>query len=278
MRFEISNPFLYLTSALVAGILADRWIEPDRRIAPSLAILSIALFVGFLTKGNRAAAIWAVLIAVIQAGAMVSAVERASIDDSRLKRLYETGRVTRETPVELTGVLVAPPEPAPSACYLDLEAESIVARRFSFQASGRARLMLMLDDAEAVEEFNLLQLSYGSRVRVLVRLERARSYNNPGSPDFNDYLERSGYDLKGVVKSPLLVERAGSERVNPLLNLLYKARLDFLNSIDLHFEPRTAGTLKAMLVDNRHLPRPASQRAAQRRRNIPRAVRFRACT
>ena len=257
----ILHPFLYLTSALVAGILADRWAEPDRPVALGLAILSVALFIGFVMRGNRAAAIAAVLIAVGQAGVLVSSVERAGVDETRLKRLYETGRITRDTPLELTGVLVAPPEPAPSACYLDLEAEVIVARRIAFQASGRARLMLMLDNSEAAEEFNQLQLSYGSRVRVLVRLERARSYNNPGSPDFNDHLERSGYDLKGVIKSPLLVERAGSRAVPTLLDLLYKARLDFLNSIDRHFEPPTAGTLKAMLVDNRRFLDPqASER------------------
>ena len=134
--------------------------------------------------------------------------------------------------------------------------------------------MLMLDNAEAVEEFNRLQLSYGSRVRVLVRLERARSYNNPGSPDFNDYLERSGYDLKGVIKSPLLVERAGSRAVPTLLDLLYKARLDFLNSIDRHFEPRDGRHAQGHARRQQALPRPASERASQRRRDIPRAFDF----
>ncbi|HJQ71660.1 MAG TPA: ComEC/Rec2 family competence protein [Blastocatellia bacterium] len=263
MRFDISNPFLYLTSALVTGIVADRWFEPDRRIAPALAIIFIAVFVGSLMKRNRAAAICAALITIAQAGAAASAIERAGVDNTRLKRLYETGRITRDLPVELTGVLVRPPEPAPAACYLDLEAESIIARQLALKASGRARLMLVLDSAEAVEEYNRLQLDYGSRVRILVRLERARSYNNPGSPDFNDYLERSGYDLKGVIKSPLLVERAGSARVNPLLGLLYKARLSLLNRIDRHFGPPAAGTLKAMLVDNRRF---LDQRASERLR------------
>lgn len=246
------HPFLYLTGALTAGIVADRWIEPGRFVATALALFSIILFVRFLITGNSVRATTAILVAFIQAGALLSSAERADINDSRLKRLYETGRITRDRPVELTGVLVAPPEPAPSACYLDLEAETIHARNFAIKASGRARLMLRLDDTESKQEFNVLQLDYGSRLRVLVRLERARSYNNPGSPDFNDYLERSGYDLKGIIKSPLLIEHISAERVNPLLDLLYKARLSFLSSIDRHFEPRTAGTLKAMLVDNRH--------------------------
>jgi competence protein ComEC len=248
----ILHPFLYLTAALIAGVLVDRWLEPDSRLTVALIVLSIILSIRFLLTGNSTAATAALLVAFIQAGTLVASVERASTSDARLKQLYEAGRITPDTAIELTGRLVAPPEPAPKATYLDLEAESILSRSEAFHATGRARLMLMLDRAEAVEEFNRLQLDYGSRVRVLVRLERARSYKNPASPDFNDYLERSGYDLKGVIKSSLLIERIGAGRVNPLLGLLYKARLGFMKAIDKHFEPRAAGTLKAMLVDNRH--------------------------
>ena len=254
-------PFLYLTAALTAGILADRWIGPDSRLTIALAAFSTVISIRFLLTGNSSAATAAILVAFIQAGALLSTVERTGTADTRLKRLYETRRITPDAAIELTGRLTAPPEPAPEATYLDVEAESILSRGEAFHATGRARLMLMLDQAEAADEFDLLQLDYGSRVRVLVRLERARSYKNPASPDFNDYLERSGYDLKGVIKSPLLIERLGAERANTLLGLLYKARLSFINAIDKHFEPRAAGTLKAMLVDNRNFldPRASAQ-------------------
>jgi competence protein ComEC len=217
-----------------------------------LALFSTVAAIRFLLTGNSAAATAAILVAFIQAGALASLAERTNADDSRLKRLYETRRITADAAVELTGRLTAPPEPAPAATYLDLEAESILSRGEAFRATGRARLMLMLDQPETVEEFDRLQLDYGSRVRVLVRLERARSYKNPASPDFNDYLERSGYDLKGIIKSPLLIERLGAGRANPLLGILFKARLGLINAIDKRFEPRAAGTLKAMLVDNRN--------------------------
>src|SRR6185503_7122736 len=98
------------------------------------------------------------------------------------------------------------------------------------------------------------------RVRVLVRLERARGYNNPGSPDFNDFLERRGYDLKGVIKSSLLIEPLGQARVNPLLARLYQLRLRMMSAIDRRVEARVAGTLKAMLVGNSYFLDPQASR------------------
>ncbi len=87
---------------------------------------------------------------------------------------------------------------------------------------------------------------------MLVRLERARQYSNPGSPDFNDFLERRGYDLKGVIKSPLLIERLGVASTNRALAVLYHLRVRIMNAIDSNFKPPVAGTLKAMLTGNRY--------------------------
>ena len=175
------------------------------------SVVAAALFV----KSRNAMTTAALLVAFAAAGAILSATEREDIDESRLKRLYEAGRIGYEDPVELTGVLVTPPDPAPGAFYLDLDAEAARSRGETFAASGRARLALPIDDELKAADFAGLQLGYGSRLRVLVRLERARSYGNPGSPDFNEFLERSGYDLKGTIKSPLLIETGGREGDNP---------------------------------------------------------------
>ncbi|MGA9771327.1 MAG: ComEC/Rec2 family competence protein [Blastocatellia bacterium] len=254
------QPFLYLTAALVAGILFDRWLEPAPLCAALIGLVSIAVATRFVVgtkSGNAksggtksAAATLALLAGFAAVGALLSQSERVSPTDSRLKRLFDERIITPDEAVELTGVLLAPPEPAPAARFLDVEAESVRAGGEDISASGCARLMISLPDGEAERQFNDLALDYGSRVRVLVRLERARSYGNPGSPDFNDFLERRGYDLKGVIKSSLLIEQAGQARVNPLLAWLYHLRLRMMGAIDAHVEARAAGTLKAMLVGN----------------------------
>lgn len=246
------QPFLYLCASLVAGILFDRWIEPRLGIVVGLAVISAAGSVLFLLGKRNSRACLALLIGFAAAGALLSFRERTNTTASRLERLYESRVIGPDDPVELTGILAAPPEPAPGAYYLDLSAEQLRVRDEVIAASGHARLMLSLTGEQARSEFGRLSLDYGSRIRVLVRLERARAYANPGSPDFNEFLERQGYDLKGVIKSPLLIERLGVASINPALAVLYRLRMRLIDAIESGFNARVAGTLKAMLAGNRY--------------------------
>ena len=246
------QPFLYLTAALLAGILFDRYIEPARLITAALVTLSVVASIRFLLARQSAASTVVLLLGFGFVGALLSSAERTTPNPSRLESLYEAKVVRPEVPVELTARLLAPPEPAPGAYYLDADAESIRDRNEVVPATGRARLMISVSDREAQSQFAGLALDYGSRIRVLVRLERARAYANPGSPDFNEFLDRRGYDLKGVIKSTLLVEHIGYGRRNSLLSILYRLRLRMMDAIDSRFDPRVAGTLKAMLAGNRY--------------------------
>jgi competence protein ComEC len=236
----------------VIGILIDRGAEPARWVAATLAIASVVLSIKFIAGKKDAAATFALLISFAAMGALLSANERNSIDGFRLKHLFDEGVITPDDPVEITGVLLLPPEPAPGAYYLDIESEELRLRNEVKAATGCVRLILPLADGETANEFQSLALDYGSRVRALVRLERARSYNNPGSPDFNEFLERRGYDLKGTIKSPLLIEPVGRAPVGKLQGALYHLRLALMSALDARFKQPVAGTLKAMLVDNRY--------------------------
>lgn len=246
------QPFLYLTAAFVISILVDRWLALSLGVTLPLIVIFITLAVWFVIRHRNVAATLALLASFAVAGALFSRTERTSVDHARLKRLFDAQVITSDDPVELTGTLVMPPEPAPQARYLDVAAESLRADNETLAVTGSVRLMIRLADDDVMGEFHDLALNYGSRVRVLVRLERARSYSNPGSPDFTDFLERRGYDLKGVIKSPLLIEPLGRAPVNRLLARLYHLRLRMMDAIDARFSARVAGTLKAMLTGNRY--------------------------
>lgn len=246
------QPFLYLTAALIAGILVDRYIEPARLITTAFAIVSVVASIRLLLGKQGAASTVALLLSFGFAGALLSSTERTTPTASRLESLYEARVITPDVPVELTATLLGPPEPAPGAYYLDAGAESIRERNEVVPATGRARLMISVSDREAQSQFVRLALDFGSRIRVLVRLERARAYANPGSPDFDEFLDRRGYDLKGVIKSALLIEHIGGGRRYSVLSVLYRLRLRMMDAIDSSFEPRVAGTLKAMLTGNRY--------------------------
>jgi len=246
------QPFLYLAAALIAGVLIDRFAQPARPLIVASSICALLVSINFIYRRRDAATSVSLLISFVFAGALLSSSERLSDKSTRLVTFYESKVITPSDPVELEGVLTAPPEPAPNAFYLDLDAERIRVSDDSISATGRARLMISEGDDETRNEFDELHLDYGSRIRVLARLERARSYANPGSPDFNEFLERHGYDLKGVIKSPLLIEHVDDEPTNLLLALLFHFRLRLIQALDSRFAPAVAGTLKAMLTGNRY--------------------------
>src|SRR5215210_4757715 len=152
------QPFVYLAFAFAVGILADRWREPLRWIAPAMAVSAIALAIGFFITKKDAASTVALLVSFAAAGAMLSSIDRASVARSRLKQLYDAGIITPDDPVELVGALVLPPEPAPGLYYLDLDAESVRVRDEVTLATGRARLMVSLADAESKSDFERLAL------------------------------------------------------------------------------------------------------------------------
>jgi competence protein ComEC len=225
-------------------------------IIATVAATSSALGVRLFLSGRGRAPGAALLLAIASAGGLLGYVERTGAAETRLKRLFAGRVITADDPVRLTGRLILPPEPAPGAFYLDVEAESLKLCDKEIRASGGVRLMARLSDAQSRLEFDRLNLDYGSRVSVLVRLARGQSYGNPGSPDFNEFLERNGFDLTGIIKSPLLIERLESARATALLGWLYRARLRAMDALDARFKPDVAGTLKAMLMGNRYFLNP----------------------
>ena len=246
------QPFLYLGAALVTGILIARTFQFGRSAAVASLILAITLSTILLSRRKEFAATALLIISFAAAGAVIALNDRTIEKASRIASLFDAKVITPDDPVELIGLLDAPPEPAPGIYYLDLNAEQLRVRDEAMPATGRARLMISTRDEESRLEFASLALDYGSRIRVLVRLERARGFSNPGSPDFNEFLERRGYDLKGVIKSPLLIEHIDDESRNRALAFLFHLRLRMMDAIDGRFQPRAAGMLKAMLAGNRY--------------------------
>ncbi len=246
------QPFLYLLAAFTSGILAANYLEPPRAPLALLLVISLIAAVLLMRKQRDFTATLALLIAFTLIGAQLSQTERASVKENRLQKLFERQLITASEPVELAGRLAAPPEPAPDGYYLDVEAESVRLFKEDVAVSGRVKFFIALTDAQTVNEFNQLGLDYGSRIGVLARLERARAYKNPGAIDFNDFLERQGYDVKGTIKSPLLIEVSGRALVHPVFAALYHFRLRAMRAIEAQFKQPVAGTLKAMLLGSRY--------------------------
>jgi competence protein ComEC len=247
------QPVLYMAAAFTGGIVVDRLFPWPPRFALWAAVIvaSLALIL-VMNKVAPVAATGFLLVSFALFGSALSALDRISAAPDRLLSLYDSHTIAPDDPVALTGVLTRPPEPIPDGCLLDVEAEQVSAAGQDLHASGKARLMLSPDGEEGWAEYRGLGLDYGRRVRILVRLARAQTYNNPGAIDFNEFLQRRGYDLKGTIKSPLLIENVGQAKANPVLGALYHFRLRVMTALDAHFDRVVSGSLKAMLMDNRY--------------------------
>src|SRR5215831_11974783 len=214
------QPFLFLTTAFVIGILTDRWLAPPFWLtAAMLAGLIVGAAILFCSLRKPGAAI-IILAGFMAAGCSVSAAVSPGARTDGLKRLMDDGQITPTEPVRLIGVLGRPPEPVPDGVLLDVSANELQVARRILRTSGSARLMLQLSGAQVKSEYNDLHLDYGAQVSILIRLEPARAFSNPGSPDFNEFLERRGYQLKGTIKSPLLIEVLKQGSGNPFLGAL----------------------------------------------------------
>jgi competence protein ComEC len=255
------HPLALLAVAFAAGILLAHFSSLTLRLTIGAAALcSLLALVGFKHRRLNVATTFIVL-AFTCLGAACALVERGSVGVERVRRLYEEGRVASGDPLEVTGVAVRAPEFAPDGFYLTLRVESVRVRGAEHAAAGAVELFAPVGDAVAQREYEELELRRGARVRVLVALERAEKFRNPGGSSLTEFLERRGVDAAGTIKSPLLLERLDDERVFVPLVWLEAWRERLRVRMSELFTAETAGVLQAALLGNRYgLSRASAER------------------
>jgi competence protein ComEC len=154
--------------------------------------------------------------------------------------------------VEITGVVEGPLDSSHDKLYFTLKVEQLRHKRIDRQASGSIAVIAGVSDESARNDYQLLALSHGARMRVMTIINREDNFRNPGVSPFTEYLDRRGYDASSFIKSPLLIERLDNEAVFVPLSLLYKWRTIIQAQIDRQFSPQTAGVLDAAFLGNRY--------------------------
>jgi len=245
------QPCFFICLAFVGGISTAHWLAAKHTTLIAFSLVAYVTAIILVSIRKELWATIAIFAAFFLLGGLLLRLEDSGKAPTRLQRLYEEGKILPAESAEVFGTLVREPEPAPERVYLEMEAEMIRTLKREFAASGRLRLMLTLN-ADNKDEYESLKLEYGKRLRVLVALNRAEQYKNPGCVDFNEYLERKGYDFVAVLKSPLLIEVVGAGKRNRLLAALYRFRLRMLESTDAAFNRSVAGVLKAAIWANRY--------------------------
>jgi competence protein ComEC len=257
-----SHPLALLAACFAAGILSARFVSPPLFLSLLLSALATLVTLVAFKRRRPALATLLILLAFASVGAAFAGVARRGVGGGeRVRRLYEEGSVASGEPVEITGVVERAPEFAPDGFYLALGVERLRARGEERAAAGAVELFAPVRDAEARDGYERLELRRGARVRVVVALERAEEFRNPGGASLTEFLVRRGVDARGAIKSPLLVERLDDERVALPLVWLEAWRESLRARMSQLFSAETAGVLQAALLGNRHgLSRASAER------------------
>lgn len=257
------NPFplALLAAAYAGGVLLANVFRLSLMLCLvcSAACTLLAIIAASLQQTKSPGAIVSLLMlaAFTGAGATLATLEKVSVNETRVRRFYDDGRIASGEPVELTGVMTRAPEWSPDGFYLTLRAEQLRFKQVERAASGVVELFTpwpweKFSSKNLRAEYDALELRRGARVRLMVGLTRAENYRNPGVSSFTEYLERRGLDATGTIKSLLLIERLDDERAWRPLVWLDNLRASLLTRINELFSPDTAGMLNASLLGNRY--------------------------
>ncbi len=266
----LEQPLLFLSLAFICGMFADSRLAIGNQLWLSLSCLLWLTSAFMLTSRNPSrhraststqSAMTAMLFAAFfTLGAAVRSIEAASIGNDRIRRQIESAVLKPDDPVLVTGEIIEAPEPAPDRIYLKVKAEKLALRGVERTATGIIQLMTAFHDGDDRRDYDLLQLEYGTRVRVLCHLSRPTGYRNPGSPNFHDVLNQRGIDAVSSVKSPLLIETVGHIERSRWRSLLYDIRSWAITLLLRNLSQPTSGLLVASLFGNDNF---LDQRAAE---------------
>lgn len=245
-------PLAVLAASFALGILVARFTSlPFKLVLACCAACSLAVVYSY-AKGRELRAGLLLTLAFCAAGTTLMLLEKESATAGRVQRLYDDGVIKSGEPVEVTGVMEHAPEAAPDGFYLMLSVERLRFKDEEREVAGQVLLFAPLRDSQAQTEYEMLELRYGARVRVMTMLHRTDNFRNPGVSPLTEYLERRNLDATGTIKSPLLVERLDDERVFLPLAWIYEWRQRMMAEIDDKFSLSTGGVLKAALLGNRY--------------------------
>ena len=242
-------PLLWLAVCFALGILTKHFLAPNLNFSLAVCFLFAILTAAFL---KQKFSLVFLSIAFAAAGCLISNVENNAIAPNRLKKLYDENQIKSGDPIEIQGVLQGKPELAVGGFFITLKAENAIYRGSDIKVSGNIRLSAAINDEQAKQEFEQLNLDYGSRIRVACNLRREGNFLNPGVASQTELLDQKDIDATGIIKSPLLVEKLDDEKTFAPLVWLYNRRENLIIDFKEHFNIPTTGVLNASLLGNRY--------------------------
>ena len=248
-------PLAWLAAWFACGIVLGHFFDTG-----FLAPAGAAVLLGTACFLWQKSSVILLPIIFIFLGALCCDVGDRRVEENRIKRIYEDGRIQSGEPVEMEGVLLGLPESSPSGAFILLRGEKLTFKNSSTDVSGEVRMFLPTESEPGSSDLGQLELRYGSRVRIYCKLEREEKFQNPGVPSRLAMLDQQGIDATAVIKSPLLIEKLGDESVFLPLAWVYEQRQRLITEFRKQFSSQTAGVMIASLLGNQNfLDRRTSQ-------------------
>lgn len=238
------HPLLILFVYFVAGIGIGSLIDHRMTIAVTTVIVTIAVSIFF-----RQSARLLLPLLFFPLGIICYHVELSAVASDRIRTIYSDGLIASGEPVEVEGVVIEPPEPAYDGQFVKLRVDHLIFKQTATKVSGDVRLFAA---GESEDVSSQLDLMYGDRVRVMCRLMREEKFRNPGGRSRIESLDQQGIDATAIIKSPLLVEKLGSESVFLPLGWIQQRRRDIINAFRDNLSAPTAGVMIASLLGDKH--------------------------
>lgn len=250
-------PLALLAVCYICGIFLSAKIEAGWQ---SLSVIFLASIVLAFIFRKRKIRFLFVFSAFVILGAMCFQLEKQSVKPNRLKVLYDTGVLVSGEPLEITGVSSGKPELSVGGFFLTLESENVFYKNVGREVSGKIKLFAPVKNEEAAQEYERLQIGYGTKLKAACELRREDKFLNPGVSPAKEILDSQGVDAICTIKSPLLLEKIGeTENFRPLA-WVYEQRQNLILEFKKNFSASTAGVLIASLLGNRyHLDKTTSE-------------------
>ena len=241
------SPLLWLFVCFASGILTASFLSLDWRIYLAICVAAVILNIIFIKQ--KFALIY-LSMAFIAVGGLFFQVENQPMAENRLKRIYDENLINSGDPIEITGVLQTKPELAAGGFFLVLKTEKAIYKNSEMEISGKVRLFAAASNEMIRREYERINLSYGSRIRVACALRREDDFLNAGVVSRIRLLDQKQIDATGNIKSPLLIEKIEDTKTFAPLAWLYDRRHNLIIEFSNNFSVSTAGVLIASLLGN----------------------------
>ena len=194
---------------------------------------------------NRAPILDALRARVPRARAVVGRAEEVPLASGSVDLVTAAGSLAGDV-VTVEGTVRAAPDTRPGRVRIEIATTSIDAPRTGRMVIGGAVLVSIAGEEPAIGDVGR-GVRYGTSVRITGTLDDDLAYQDPGVEPLRNSLIRRGLDAS-IRARPDGVAITGSGTFCPVLAALFAERERWLAWLDAHFEPRTNGLLRALLL------------------------------